>query len=175
MHSTQLAEAPVSRIRATELLARLWQGSPPLTVVGVLMLVVAVPSLAGVFIDPRMITGAPAWLKPFKFAISAAIYCLTLAWIFAQLVERARMRRVVGWTTAIVFVVEVAIIDLQAWRGTTSHFNVATVSDRVLFAVMGSAIMIQTFVSVGVAVALWRRQLNDRALGWALRFGMTLT
>ena len=175
MHSIRRTEARSWRTRATQLLARLWQGSPPLTVVGVVMLVVAIPSLAGVFIDPRMITGAPAWLKPFKFAISAAIYCLTLAWIFAFLMEQARMRRVVGWVTAIVFVVEVAIIDLQAWRGTTSHFNVATVSDRVLFAVMGSAIMIQTFVSVGVAVALWRRQLNDRALGWALRFGMTLT
>ena len=175
MHSIQRKETREWRTRATELLARFWQGSPPLTVVGILMLVVAVPSLAGVFIDPRIITGAPAWLKPFKFAISAAIYCLTLAWIFAFLVDRPRMRRVIGWTTAIVFVLEVAIIDLQAWRGTTSHFNTATILDRVLFSVMGTAIVIQTLVSVGVAVALWRRQLNDRALGWALRFGMTLT
>src|SRR5687767_9399144 len=114
------------------MLDRLWRGSPPLTVVGILMLVVAVPSLLGAFVDHRVITGAPAWLKPFKFAISAAIYILTLAWIFGWLTDWPRVRRVVGWTTAIVFVLEVAIIDLQAWRGTTSHFNAATMLDRVL-------------------------------------------
>jgi len=43
-----------------------------------------------------------AWLKPFKFAISTAIYSLTLAWIFEWLSDWPRARRVVGWTTAIV-------------------------------------------------------------------------
>jgi hypothetical protein len=139
------------------------------------MIFMAVLSLVGVFLDPRIITGAPAWLKPFKFAISIAIYSLTLAWIFGYLTDWPRMRRIVGWTTAIVFVLEVVIIDLQAWRGTTSHFNAATTLDRVLFLVMGTAIIIQTLVSVSVAVALWRQRFTDRALGWALRFGMTLT
>jgi hypothetical protein len=156
-------------------LGRLWQGSAPLTAVGLLMLVVALPSLVGIFADPRIITGAPAWLKPFKFAISTAIYSLTLAWIFGFLSAWPRVRRVVGWTTAIVFVLEVAIIDVQAWRGTTSHFNAATVLDRTLFGIMGAAIFIQTIVSVGVAVALWRQRFSDHALGWALRLGMILT
>jgi hypothetical protein len=161
--------------RITAAVGQLWRASPPLTAVGLLMACAAVPSLIGVFVDPRVITGAPAWLKPLKFAVSTAIYSFTLAWIFGLLSGRPRVKRVVGWTTAIVFVLEVAIIDLQAWRGTTSHFNAATTLDRVLFAIMGAAIMIQTFVSVAVAVALWRQQFEDRALGWALRFGMTLT
>ena len=46
------------------------------------MLVAAGAALVGMLVDPRIITGAPAWLKPFKFAISTAIYSLTLAWIF---------------------------------------------------------------------------------------------
>ena len=176
MHSTPYYSVQARwRHWGADALDRLWRGSPPLTVVGILMLVATVPSLIGVFVDSRIITGAPAWLKPFKFAIASAIYCLTLAWVFGFLSDRARMRRMVGWTTAIVFVLEVAIIDLQAWRGTTSHFNAATTLDRVLFLVMGSAILIQTFVSIAVAVALWRHRFRDRALGWALRFGMTLT
>jgi hypothetical protein len=139
------------------------------------MLVAAAASLVGVFVDPRMITGAPAWLKPLKFAISTAVYSFTLAWIFTWLSEWPRVRRVVGWTTAIVFVLEVSIIDVQAWRGTTSHFNVSTTLNMVLFFVMGAAILLQTLVSVTVALALWRQRFADRPLGWALRLGMTLT
>ena len=154
---------------------RLWRGSPPLAAVGTLMLAVAGASVVAMLVDPRVITGAPAWLKPFKFAVSTAIYSLTLAWIFGYLSDWPRVRRIVGWVTAIVFVLEVAIIDMQAWRGTTSHFNITTPLNGVLFAVMGIAIFLQTAVSVAVAVALWRQRFTDRVLGWALRFGMVLT
>jgi hypothetical protein len=67
------------------------------------------------------------------------------------------------------------IIAGQAWRGTTSHFNVATPFDATLFAIMGSAIALQTTVAIAVAVALWRQGFDDRAIGWALRLGMTIT
>src|SRR5688500_1248496 len=130
MDPTQRAAPSTPTARIAPLVGRLWQASPPLTAVGLLMLVVAAASIVGIFVDPRTITGAPAWLKPFKFAISTAVYSLTLAWIFRWLSDWPRVRRVVGWTTAIVFVLEVAIIDLQAWRGTTSHFNAATTLDR---------------------------------------------
>jgi hypothetical protein len=40
---------------------------------------------------------------------------------------------------------------------------------------MGAAILLQTLVSVAVAVALWRQRFADRSLAWALRLGMTLT
>jgi hypothetical protein len=152
-----------------------WSVSPPLTAVGVLMSVVAVGSVVGLLVDPRIITGAPAWLKPFKFAVSTSIYSLTLAWVFDWLPDWPRVRRVVGWITAIVFVLEVAIIDAQAWRGTTSHFNVSTPLDATLFLIMGGAILLQTLASIAVAAALWRQRFTDRALGWALRCGMTLT
>ena len=175
MQSTHQAANPSGEARVAKLLGHLWSASPPLTAVGLLMLVVAIPSAVGIVVDPRIITGAPAWLKPFKFAISTAVYSLTLAWMFGFLTNWPRMRRVVGWTTATVFVLEVAIIDMQAWRGTTSHFNAATTLDRVLFTIMGAAILVQTFVSVSVAVALWRQRFSDRSLGWALTLGMTLT
>src|SRR5687768_11541128 len=168
MHSTPYALPAPTNTRGAGLLDRLWTTSPPLTAVGLLMLFAAAGSLIGIVVDPRLITGVPAWLKPFKFAISAAIYCLTLAWIFQWLSDWPRVRRIVGWTTAIVFVLEVAIIDAQAWRGTTSHFNVSTLVDGILFGIMGAAILVQTFVSVAVAVALWRQRFTDKALKWPL-------
>lgn len=164
-----------SMMRVRSLLREMWAASAPLTAAGMLMLVVLVASVIGLLADPRSVTGAPVWLKPAKFAISTAIYMLTLAWLFTVLPEWRRTRQVVGWVTAVVLVLEVAIIDVQAWRGTTSHFNVGTRLDGVLFSIMGVAIVVQTLTSIAVAVALWRQRFEDRAFGWALRWAMSLT
>src|SRR5687768_4364823 len=126
-------------------------------------------------IDPREILGAPAWMKPAKFAASIAIYALTLAWVFTYLPEWKRTRRVVSRVTVVTLVIEIVIIDVQAWRGTTSHFNIGTPADAVLFTIMGLAIAVQTLTATAVAVALWKQRFTDRALGWALRLGMTMT
>ena len=147
----------------------------PLTATGLIMLAALAAALVGLWLDPRLITGAPAWLKPAKFAISTAIYTLTLAWIFTYLHDCPRTRRIVGWTTAIILVVEVGLIYVQAWRGTTSHFNVGTPLDALLFGVMGIAIVVQTLASLAVAVALWRQRFDDVALGWAVRLGLTIS
>lgn len=156
-------------------LSRLWRSERTLTASAVLMLGALAVFVVGIVVDPRIITGAPAWLKPAKFAVSTAIYMFTLAWVFTYLSEWRRLRAFVGRGTAAIFFVEVAIIALQAWRGTTSHFNVSTPLNATLFAIMGSAIIVQTLMSVGVAVALWRQPFDDRALGWALRIGMVIT
>lgn len=156
------------------LFRRCWRGSRPLTIVGLLMLPVLAVCLAGLVLDNRVITGAPAWMKPAKFAASTAIYALTLAWICSWLTDAPRTTRWVGLITAVVFVLEVAIIDVQAWRGTTSHFNVGTPLDAALFSLMGIGIYTQTAVSVLVAIALWRQRFADAALGTALRAGMII-
>lgn len=157
------------------MLNRMWRTSPELVTTAALMQVVLLGAIVGLAVDPRIITGAPAWLKPAKFAASITIYTLTLAWIFTLIPEWTRTRRVVGWLTAITMVIEIAIIGGQAWRGTTSHFNVGTVADAVLFTIMGLAIVVQTLSTIAVAIALWRHRFEDASLGWALRVGMSLT
>ena len=96
--------------------------------------------------------------------MSTAIYTLTLAWIFTYLPEWIRTRRIVGRGSAAILIFEVGAIYLQAWRGTTSHFNVATTVDAALFATMGLAIVIQTVGAAVIAVALWRQPFADAAL-----------
>jgi len=155
--------------------SRVWTSDRTLTVSALVMVGALAAFVVGLVIDPRVITGAPAWLKPAKFAVSTAIYMFTLAWVFTYLGEWPRLRKLVGRGTAAIFIVEVAIIALQAWRGTTSHFNYSTPANGALFVIMGSAIVLQTLLSVAVAVALWRQQFQDRALGWALRLGMAIT
>ena len=157
------------------ILTTLWNSDARLTAVGLLMLALLAITGVALVVDPREVMGAPVWMKPAKFAISIGIYTLTLAWVFTYLTEWPRTRSVVSWVTAVTLVLEVVIIDVQAWRGTTSHFNVGTLVDGVLFSIMGLAIFAQTLAATAVAVALWRQRFSDRAIGWALRFGMTIT
>ena len=155
-------------------LRRLWRSNALLTAAGLLMVAALAAFLAGLRLDPRVITGAPAWLKPAKFAASTAIFMFTLAWMFSYLPGWPRLRRTVGWIAAATLVLEVVLIAFQAWRGKTSHFNVGTRLDATVFAVMGTAILVQTASSVAVTMALWRQPFADRAFGWALRLGMVI-
>ena len=156
-------------------LKTLWDSDRRLTSVGILMVALLAPTGVALLLDPRQIMGALAWMKPAKFAASIAIYTLTLAWVFTYLREWPATRRVVSWVTTVTLLLEIVLIDVQAWRGTTSHFNVGTLLDGVLFSIMGVAILVQTLAAVAVAVALWRQRFSDHAMGWALRLGMTIT
>ncbi len=156
-------------------IATLWRTDPRLTLVGLVMLPLLAASIVGLIVDPRFITGAPAWLKPAKFAASIAIYTLTLAWVFTFLPGWTKTRLVVSWITAVALILEIAIIFGQAWRGHSSHFNIATPLDGILFSIMGAAILVQTLSTMAVAVALWRQPFADRAMGWALRLGIVIT
>ena len=49
-----------------DLLERAWSSSRLLVFVGATMLMVLAVSLAGLLLDPRVMTGAPAWLKPMR-------------------------------------------------------------------------------------------------------------
>ena len=78
------------------MLRRLWQTSPELISTAALMVVVLAGALVGLLVDPTIITGAPAWLKPAKFAVSITIYTVTLAWVFTLIPEWTRTRRIIG-------------------------------------------------------------------------------
>ena len=162
-------------MRLKPLVNTLWDSDAALAAVGLLMIALVGASGVALALDPREIMGAPAWMKPAKFHASVAIYTLSLAWVFTYLREWPKTRRVVSGATAAILTVEIIIIDLQAWRGTTSHFTVGTLIDGVLFMIMGLGIFLQTIAAVAVATALWRQHFTDRAIGWALRLGMTVT
>jgi hypothetical protein len=165
----------VSKKRILKEVQKAWAASAALTATTGLMLVAFVASLAGMFLDDRIIAGAPAWLKPAKFAISTAIFCATMAWLYRYINVWPRFLRALGWVLSTVLVVEVAIVDVQAARGATSHFNLSTAIDGVLFGVMGVSIAVLWVASIGVLIALFRQKFPDPAWGWWLRMGMLIT
>lgn len=156
------------------IIRKAWQGSAPLSFTALLMLAAFVVSSAGLFLDSRIITGAPAWLKPAKFAISTTLYCGTLAWLFRALDVWPRFLRAMAWVTSFVIVAEVVLIDIQAARGTTSHFNVSTTVDATLYAVMGTMIAVLWLASIGILVAAVRQKFENNAWGWSVRLGLLI-
>src|ERR1700690_2996817 len=134
-------------IEGGHMLKQLLRTNTPLTFTGLLMLPALAISIVGLLIDPRIITGAPAWLKPAKFAVSIAIYVFTLVWAFTLIPGWRKTRRVVGGATVIAMVLDFVIIALQACRGPSSHFNFSTPLNSVLFVIMGAAIVAKTFIS----------------------------
>ena len=152
-----------------------WQTSKPLMLTGQLMLFNLAVCLGGLALDPTLITGQPAWLKPAKFAISVALFSFTLTWILSFVDRSPRLTRAMAWIVSAVFVVEIVIIDVQAARGTTSHFNTATVLDRTLFSTMGVGIAMLWVCSMILTGVLFRQYFADRSWGWALRLGMLIS
>jgi len=151
---------------------RAWRANPPLALVGLASLALLVPFVAAIFLDPQVITGAPAWLKPAKFAISIAIYTLTLVWFLSYVQGHRRLVAAIAWGTAAAFLVEIAIIAAQAARGTTSHFNDATPLDLNLFIAMGVSVGVIALLAIVAAVLLLRQRVVPPALAMALRLGL---
>ncbi|MFM9058183.1 MAG: hypothetical protein ACKOSQ_03480 [Planctomycetaceae bacterium] len=100
--------------------------------------------------------GPVTWRKPILFGISGGLTSLSLGWAFARVTSRWG-DVVLAWATAVALVVEVALIDLQRWRGVASHFNRGTPLDSALYDVMGGLILVVTLVCVDLTVRLlWR-------------------
>jgi len=140
----------------------------------ILMLFALAAAVVGMMVDSRTITGVNAWLKPAKFAISTAIFAATIGWILTYLTPSNYLKRL-GDTLSFVLILEVAIIYIQAWRGTTSHFNQSTPLNGILYGFMGIGIAVLWFATVAVFVAAMRQPFTDKAWGWALRLGLLIT
>jgi len=108
----------------------------PLALTVLIMLLAMLAALVGLVVDPRVITGAPAWLKPLKFAVSISIYATTFIWLLSFIQGHRRVVRLIAWVSATGVLIEIVLIAEQVVRGTTSHFNVGTRFDA---AVCGSA------------------------------------
>ncbi|MFD6755610.1 hypothetical protein [Micromonospora gifhornensis] len=134
----------------------------------------AVVSVVGVVVDGRVLTGVPIWLKPLKFAVSFVLYGVTLAWLLSLLRRRSR---VAEWTATLIValgVVEMAIIVGQVLRGTTSHYNVSSSLNAMLWMLMGVAIMVLSVAHLVLALVVLRQPIADRAGRYAIGLGLGL-
>jgi hypothetical protein len=101
--------------------------------------------------------GAVTWRKPILFGISGGLTSVSLGWVWACLPWRRGdvwLARATAWA----LVVEVALIDLQRWRGLASHFNRGTPLDSFLYDAMGGLILFVTVVVGDLTLRMFLRR-----------------
>jgi hypothetical protein len=174
MTTTASSFLPAPR-SADGLLLRAWAFSPLLTLAGLASLALIPLFILAALVDPRAITGAPAWIKPLKFAISVAIFSATFVWLLTFLQGRQRLVRWIAAITGLALLVEIGLITMQVIRGTTSHFNVNTPFDAAVFSIMGGMITAVSVCTLLLAVWLIRQRLPDQVFAWSLRLGVLLS
>ncbi|MCU7726089.1 hypothetical protein ODJ79_20380 [Actinoplanes sp. KI2] len=147
----------------------------PLVGLTAVMAGLALVTAVGIVVDPRVVTGAPVWLKPFKFAVSFSVYALTLAWMLSVLPRRSRL---VEWAAAAVIgvsVIEQAIIMVQAGRGTTSHYNETSGFNAALWRAMGASILVLFVAHLLLGVVALVQRIPDRGNAYGIRLGLGLS
>ncbi len=167
-----------SPTRPTASFQHLWRSHAPLTVFTLVLALLGAFFFMGIFMDSRVITGAPAWVKPTKFVVSFALYALTITWLLGFVRRTSWLKRAfvafVGWSVVFAFTVEVAGLVLQTVRGVTSHFNYATPFDNLVISTMAMAIFLLWGVNLVLAFVLLFERFESPALAWGVRLGMII-
>jgi hypothetical protein len=160
---------------SNSLLQRASNVSRPLTILGGAMFLTFLATLVGLLVDHRLITGAPAWLKPAKFAISVAVYSFTFVWLLRFVKNRPRLARLAANVTVVSFIAEMTVILTQAARGSTSHFNMTTPLNAFLWITMGGFIVVVWMMNLLLAFLLILQDIPDRIFAWSLRLGLLIS
>ncbi len=126
------------------------------------------------FLDGGDWEGRVSWRKPILFGISTGMTLWSLGWICGA-IKRDRFAKfdlVVSFAIAVSLVIEVALITLQQWRGTASHFNHATEFDGRIDVVMFVLICIAFLGIVYLGIRSFGFLHLDDEFALAVRSGM---
>jgi len=155
-------------------LRRLHRANSALSWTGWLNVGLAALALVLLPLDQRHVTGALVWVKPLKFSLSIVAYAWTLGWLLASLPAPAqRAVRHLSMGVALSMVVEQTVIFIQAARGVTSHYNVSSPLNGLLFGLMGIFILVNTVMTAWALYLAWCYRPHGAAgYVWGLRLGL---
>lgn len=135
---------------------------------------------AGIFLILMQVTstqilGVNAWLKPFKFFLSNTIFVWTMAWLCHYL-EKPRTVKIYSWMVAMVMTFELTYIVSQSVIGETSHFNMSTAYNSIMWAGMGITISILTLWTAYIGVLFFIKKFPElpKRYVWGIRLGIVL-
>ena len=118
------------------------------------------------------VAGINAWYKPFKFAISIAIYCSTMAWYCYYL--PSFNIKAFNWVNIFLFSFEIIYIFIQAARGQESHFNCTSPLYKTLFVGMAVAATLIAFYAVYIGILFFQNDFPNLPsyYVWAIRLSI---
>lgn len=145
----------------------------PLTYFGLLNLIGLAVILIVSFFDDRTLLGINIWIKPMKFCISIAIFSWTMAWFLHYLPQRKKVKTI-SYTIIIMLLLEQFLIISQAARGETSHFNITTVYNAVVFQIMGIAILVNTIMVIWAFFLIGKSHGLPKGYLRGIRLGMLI-
>jgi hypothetical protein len=168
-----VTNAPLAQVRAW--LSRLWNFNKFLTLLLAFSFVLIPIYAVAAMVDPRLITNAPAFVKPLKFIVSITIYLSTFLWLLTLVQGRRFWLNVLGNVTALGLLFEMVLITGQALRGVTSHFNQTTPFDEMVFSMMGMTIVVVALMNLILGIWLLFQRLPDPVIAWGIRFGVLIS
>mgnify|MGYP001112257354 CR=1 FL=1 len=139
-------------------------------------LLYALISLIFICTSSTQVLGINAFVKPFKFGVSAFILFLTFSWYFNFIPRRLHKSfQLFAWVNIAVMAFELSWIFIQAYRGTLSHFNINTAFEGIMFGIMGVSIAISTTWTLMLFKWTFANDFRmNPGLLQAIRFGIVL-
>ncbi|HET6721585.1 MAG TPA: hypothetical protein VFH07_02495 [Chitinophagaceae bacterium] len=140
---------------------------------GLFNLAVAIACLILMPFEETQLLGVNRWLKPFKFYASVGIMVLTMGWLLYYL-KSAKKIKLYSWLIFISMFFENGLIITQAIRNTTSHFNITSSLNGIIFQAMGFFIVVFTVTIILVCVSFFKQKqfsIPD-AYVWGIRLGI---
>lgn len=127
----------------------------------------------GVFlVDGGAWQGPLSWRKPVTFGLSFGLKLVTITWLTTFLRLSGRWRCWLLTVFAIVNIVEVGLVTMQAWRGVPSHFNDTTSFDSAVFVAMGVSVAVIAAVVVAATALAFLAPATTPSMSWAIRAGL---
>ncbi|WP_259070392.1 hypothetical protein HDF24_11235 [Mucilaginibacter sp. X4EP1] len=157
------------------LFTKIKTASPALYYCGLAHLALFVLMIIIAQFDHRQLMGINLWIKPIKFAISIAIYCLTWP-LFLQYFPFEKLKRRFVNFTVFAMAFEMLAIATQAARGQLSHYNISGLYNALVFSTMGIVIVSQTLFALYIGIRFFKVKALEitPALLWAIRLGIIM-
>lgn len=148
----------------------------PLLAVSIALAALTLVGIAGALFDDRDLLGHPIWMKPLKFMISFALYCVTLAWMLSLQSKARRLGWWMGTVVALGVAVEMVLIVGQVVvRGRQLHFNMSTPADKLFHDIMAGTVYVIWAAVLVIAIQLLFDKPGDKALRWSIRLALGTT
>ena len=131
-------------------------------------------SIILIFVTDTQVHGINAWIKPFKFWLSSVIFSWSMGWFMFHLPQQTTVS-IFSWTVVAVLTFELVYISFKASIGDTSHFNVSTGFNSIMWAMMGLSISLMTLFTLYIGFLFFKGSFGlEPGYLWGIRLGIMM-